>query len=75
MNSLTVSVDYIEGFFKALNTFKYQLVFDPRSRKLIPLNPYEPDVDPSDLYYAGPYPFQLYFVQVLKLNHVSFCLL
>lgn len=56
MPSLQVSVDYIDGFIRAENSFLYQLVFDPLKRKLVPLNPYPDDVDPTELYYAGPYP-------------------
>ena len=55
MPSLTVTPDYVEGFFKANNTFLYQLVFDPIDRKLKPLNPYPDDINPQDLTYAGPY--------------------
>ena len=57
MDKLIVPQDYIENFFKADNTFLYQLVFDPIKRKLVPLNPYPPDLDPTELHYAGPYPF------------------
>ena len=48
--------DYIQGFFKADNTFLYQLVFDPIKRRLRPLTPYPPEIDPRELDYAGPYP-------------------
>ena len=37
---VTVTPDYIDGFIKADQTFLYQLVFDPRTRKLRPLNDY-----------------------------------
>ena len=40
MHALTVTPDYIDGFIKANQTFLYQLVFDPRTRKLRPLNDY-----------------------------------
>lgn len=56
MSNLVVPDDYVEGFFRAENTFLYQLVFDPLQRKLLPLNPYPDDLDPKDLDYAGPYP-------------------
>ncbi|XP_074662226.1 uncharacterized protein LOC141914815 isoform X2 [Tubulanus polymorphus] len=46
--------EYIEGFRQANNTFLYQLVFDPKLRKLLPLNPYPPEVTPELLTYAGP---------------------
>ncbi|KAL5009267.1 hypothetical protein ScPMuIL_014848 [Solemya velum] len=53
--NLTVTAEYIEGFMRADNTFLYQLSFDPQSRKLVPLNPYPPDVKKEDLVYAGAY--------------------
>ncbi|KAM8953802.1 exonuclease 1 [Pelodytes ibericus] len=52
--NITVPDGYIEGFVRANNTFLYQLVFDPVNKKLVPLNPYEADVNPEDLSYAGP---------------------
>ncbi|KAJ8248505.1 hypothetical protein GJAV_G00242750 [Gymnothorax javanicus] len=51
--NVTVSDEYIEGFVKANNTFLYQLVFDPVHRKVVPLNPYPSDIDPTSLSYAG----------------------
>ncbi|KAK1170989.1 exonuclease 1-like [Acipenser oxyrinchus oxyrinchus] len=51
--SVTVPDEYIEGFTRANNTFLYQLVFDPISRRLVPLNPYPDDIDPKSLSYAG----------------------
>lgn len=54
--NILVSEEYIQGFIRANNTFLYQLVFDPVRRKLVPLNPYEDDVDPETLVYAGKYP-------------------
>ncbi|CAL1533210.1 unnamed protein product, partial [Lymnaea stagnalis] len=53
--NLVVNEEYIEGFIRAENTFLYQLVFDPLSRKLCPLNPYPPEINPDDLDYAGQY--------------------
>ncbi|XP_063162391.1 exonuclease 1 [Candoia aspera] len=53
--NISVSEEYIQGFIRANNTFLYQLVFDPISRKLVPLNAYEDDVDPGTLFYAGKY--------------------
>ncbi|XP_053461911.1 exonuclease 1 [Nycticebus coucang] len=53
--NITVPEDYIKGFIRANNTFLYQLVFDPITRKLIPLNAYEHDIDPETLSYAGRY--------------------
>ncbi|XP_063287707.1 exonuclease 1 [Pelobates fuscus] len=52
--NITVPDGYIDGFVRANNTFLYQLVFDPVNRKLIPLNPYDNDVQPEELDYAGP---------------------
>ncbi|XP_052275253.1 exonuclease 1-like isoform X2 [Dreissena polymorpha] len=54
-SNITVPQEYIDGFVAANNTFLYQLVFDPLKRKLVPLTPYAPDVDPSCLHYAGAY--------------------
>ncbi|XP_053568256.1 exonuclease 1 [Bombina bombina] len=53
--NITLPEGYIEGFIRANNTFLYQLVFDPVKRKLVPLNPYEDGMDPTELKYAGPY--------------------
>ncbi|XP_077352430.1 exonuclease 1 [Festucalex cinctus] len=50
---LVVPQEYIEGFVRANQTFLYQLVFDPVSRKIVPLNPYEEDINPATLTYAG----------------------
>uniref|UniRef100_A0A3B3SBD2 Exonuclease 1 n=1 Tax=Paramormyrops kingsleyae TaxID=1676925 RepID=A0A3B3SBD2_9TELE len=50
---IRVPDEYVEGFVKANNTFLYQLVFDPRSRKVVPLNPYPDNIDPASLSYAG----------------------
>ncbi|KAM9297083.1 exonuclease 1 [Morus bassanus] len=51
--NITVPEEYIHGFTRANNTFLYQLVFDPVSRKLVPLNAYGDDIDPETLIYAG----------------------
>ncbi|KAK7901729.1 hypothetical protein WMY93_018498 [Mugilogobius chulae] len=50
---LVVPDSYLEGFVRANNTFLYQLVFDPRSRRVVPLNPYDDKVRPEELNYAG----------------------
>uniref|UniRef100_T1J9L4 Exonuclease 1 n=1 Tax=Strigamia maritima TaxID=126957 RepID=T1J9L4_STRMM len=55
MPQLTVTEEYKNGFHRAINTYLYQLAFDPRSKKLVPINPYPDDVSPSDFDYAGPY--------------------
>lgn len=56
MPGLNVTPDYIDAFFRANNSFLYQLVYDPVHRKLVPLNPYPDDIIPAELHYAGPYP-------------------
>ncbi|XP_075530626.1 exonuclease tos [Dermacentor variabilis] len=53
MPALTVDNQYIEDFLKAENTFRHQLVFCPIRNELVPLNPYDPSVDPTDMTYAG----------------------
>lgn len=53
MPALSVSSQYIEDFLKAENTFRHQLVFCPIRNELVPLNPYDPSVDPADMTYAG----------------------
>ena len=49
--------DYEKSFKQADETFLYQLVFDPVSMKLVPLNELPEGVQPGDLEFAGPYPF------------------
>ena len=56
---MRVPTDYEERFKEAEQTFLYQIVFDPRSNKLVPLNPIPDDIDPADLSFAGQYPFDL----------------
>uniref|UniRef100_A0A8C9TAV6 Exonuclease 1 n=1 Tax=Scleropages formosus TaxID=113540 RepID=A0A8C9TAV6_SCLFO len=51
--NVTVPDEYLEGFVRANNTFLYQLVFNPLSRKVEPLNPYPDHIDPATLSYAG----------------------
>eukprot|EP00088_Acartia_fossae_P004576 TRINITY_DN1196_c0_g1_i1.p1 TRINITY_DN1196_c0_g1~~TRINITY_DN1196_c0_g1_i1.p1 ORF type:complete len:793 (+),score=169.99 TRINITY_DN1196_c0_g1_i1:75-2453(+) len=51
--SITVGQGYIEGFIQANNTFLYQVVFDPVTRKERPLTSYDGDVDPDELSYCG----------------------
>lgn len=55
MPTLTVTDDYIDRFVKADNTFLYQLVFCPETRKLRPLNPYPEGIGGEDMPYAGTY--------------------
>lgn len=49
--------DYEKSFKHADETFLYQLVFDPVSMKLVPLNELPEGVEPGDLEFAGPYPY------------------
>ena len=53
--NIVVSDGYIEGFVRANHTFLYQLIFDPITRELRPLNPYPLDLSPEELVYAGAY--------------------
>lgn len=46
--------DYEKSFKQADETFLYQLVFDPVSMKLVPLNELPEDLQPGDLEFAGP---------------------
>ena len=55
MPQLEVTSEYRNLFVKADQTFLYQLVYDPIQRKLVPLNPYQGDVEPKDLPHAGTY--------------------
>ena len=48
-----ITEEYVEDFIRADNTFKYQLVFCPKQRKLVPLTPYEKDIKTEELEYAG----------------------
>ncbi|PIK43808.1 putative exonuclease 1 isoform X1 [Apostichopus japonicus] len=50
-----VTQEYIDGFIRADNTFLYQLAFDPRKRKLMPLHPYPPELADEEMDYAGRY--------------------
>ena len=57
MPQITVTQEYIDRFIKANNTFLYQVVFDPVTRKERPLTPY-PDTMISEvatLTYCGSY--------------------
>jgi exonuclease 1 len=53
MPKLIVSNEFIENFKRADNTFKYQIVFDPITRKQVPLNPYNENLSSEDFPYAG----------------------
>jgi hypothetical protein len=54
----TVSEEYGENFKKAYYTFKHQLVFDIKSRRSTPLNPYSDETEGYDFSFAGQYPLQ-----------------
>ena len=51
--TVRITEQYVNDFIKAENTFKYQLVFCPKQRKLIPLTPYDNGIRVEDLKYAG----------------------
>ena len=53
---LQVPADYEKSFKQADETFLYQLVFDPISKKLVPLNELPEGIELGDLEFAGPYP-------------------
>ena len=57
---MNVPKDYETRFEKAEQTFLYQIVFDPNTNKLVPLNPLPDDIDPAYLHFAGQYPFLLH---------------
>ncbi|XP_054169121.1 exonuclease 1-like [Oppia nitens] len=48
-----VSQQYVNDFIRADNTFRYQLVFCPKLRQLVPLTPYENNITANELSYAG----------------------
>ena len=53
MHHLQVNQDYIEGFIQANQTFLHQLVFDPKLRKLRPLNDYPAGLNANILPFCG----------------------
>lgn len=59
MPTLVVTPDYIKGFIRANTTFLHQLVFDPITRKEIPLTPYSRETkcasDNGDLSFCGSF--------------------
>jgi len=57
MPGTIVSDEYIERFIKANNTFLYQVVFDPVTRKERPLTPYPPSLQdsPTKMTYCGSF--------------------
>jgi len=48
-----VEPEYVKGFECAEKTFLYQLVFDPVSRRLVPLNPYPEGLTAEEMPFAG----------------------
>ncbi|RKP21290.1 PIN domain-like protein [Rozella allomycis CSF55] len=50
-----VSDEYIEDFEKAVCTFKFQRVFDPRNNRLTTLNPLPSHIDTKKIEFIGPY--------------------
>ena len=62
MPKLKVTDEYIKGFFKADNTFLYQLIFDPRTRQIRPLLQYPSHKSSKDFHYCGPYPSFQYII-------------
>uniref|UniRef100_A0A0P4W1D1 Exonuclease 1 n=1 Tax=Scylla olivacea TaxID=85551 RepID=A0A0P4W1D1_SCYOL len=55
MPNLEVTQEYREKFMQAINTFLYQLVFDPINQTLRPLSDYPDDMGPNDYPYAGKF--------------------
>jgi len=57
MPQIAVTQEYIERFIHANNTFLYQLVFDPQTRKERPVTPYPNSMEEeiSNLTYCGSY--------------------
>lgn len=53
MSSLSVPEEYVNGFIKADNTFLYQVVFDPLTKKLRRLYDVPEHLQDDDLSYAG----------------------
>ena len=53
---MKVPSDYEAKFLQAEQTFLYQIVFDPKTSKLVPLNPVPDDLEGTELHFAGQYP-------------------
>lgn len=51
--SIPVDDGFQEKFLVAENTFKYQLVYDPGTQLIVPLNPYPDGMTAQDFPYAG----------------------
>ena len=67
-----VPADYEKNFKQADETYLYQLVFDPVSRNLVPLNELPDGMQVGDLEFAGPYPFATVIV-ILLIEIISIC--
>ena len=70
---MSVPRDYETRFEKAEQTFLYQIVFDPNTNKLLPLNPLPDDIDPKNLNFAGQYPFTCIYLSN-RLFLTNFCI-
>ena len=55
MPNLEVTKVYRDGFMNAVNTVLHQLVFDPISKTLKPLTPYEDGFDHSNFPFCGEF--------------------
>ena len=66
---MQVPEDYEESVRRTDAVFKYQLVFDPRTKQLVHLNNTSAgdDVSEEDLKFAGPYPSHDLFCSLLSL--------
>jgi len=53
MPQLQVTEEYVRGFQQANETFLYQIVFDPKSKKFRPLCDYPENCDPAQMSFAG----------------------
>ena len=67
---LKVPDDYVENFRKTDAVFKYQSVFDPRSKKVVRLNEVSEheDISNEELAFAGPYPS--HYINFILINHI-----
>ena len=48
-------MEYRKAFIEAEQTFLYQIIYDPKDRKLAPLTPYPQNLNPSLMPFAGHY--------------------
>jgi hypothetical protein len=66
---MNVPRDYETRFEKAEQTFLYQVVYDPNTNKLLPLNPLPDDIEPEHLNFAGQYPFICSLIFILYFSN------